>query len=359
MTPVYVHPVDPLVKGGGSDIRIERLHAHLSRRLTLEKVQVMARSSATDRLVRAAIGSARGIAPRFSQIAGFPRRDLASRHAILGTHFAVPLVPRRSLERCILDAHNVEHLVIRQLAATHSSPVRRTLYSGTGRWSYLYERRVVRSVVGVWAVSHEDAEAFRAMGATRIAVVPNGVELPETVPPLTEAPSIVFVGSLRGEFNVQGISWFLEHCWRPIREQVPMTTLRLVGRGSERFAAIEGVEAVGWVESLDSAYRRSSLAIVPLQSGSGTRLKIAEALAYGRAVVSTSVGAAGYAANVQSVLAIADSAQAFAESCVRLLRSRDEREHAGRSGRVLAEAELSWSAAADTAAASLHEWWNL
>jgi len=206
----------------------------------------------------------------------------------------------------------------------------------------------------VWAVSQEEAEWFEAAGACRVWVIPNGVDLPSRPPPQPAEPALIFVGSLQGMFNRDGVAWFLETCWPAVRRAVPDVTLILAGRGGDDLRA-EGVEALGFVDDLSVLYARSSVAIVPLRLGAGTRLKVPEAMAYGRPVVSTPVGAEGHRLAAEHGVLIAASSEDFAGACIDLLRDGDRAARIGAAGRLTAESRFEWSAIGAAAAATLAE----
>jgi glycosyltransferase involved in cell wall biosynthesis len=270
---------------------------------------------------------------------------------VLGTTFCAPLVPHSLLPRCILDAHNLEWRVVAQLAR-RGPRRRRWAYRATQGWTRAYERRLARTVAGVWAVSQEEAEWFEAAGARRVWVIPNGVDLPSRPPPLPAAPALIFVGSLQGLFNRDGVKWFLETCWPAVRRAVPGVTLILAGRGGEDLRA-EGVESLGFVDDLGGLYGRSSAAIVPLRLGAGTRLKVPEAMAYGRPVVSTPVGVEGHGLGDEDGVLIAASSEDFAAACIGLLRDAERAAMIGAAGRRTAETRFEWSAVGRAAAATV------
>jgi len=163
------------------------------------------------------------------------------------------------------------------------------------------------------------------------------------------------VGSLATAFNREAMDWFLAACWGNIRRSVPEARLLIVGRGGERYVGTVGVEAPGFVADLAPFYLRSRLAIAPLLSGSGTRLKIVEALAYRRPVVATSVGAEGLELPVGAHLSIANSPTDFVAECVKLLENRELAASGGDVGRAMVEELYDWDMIAAYAASTLSE----
>ena len=357
---VFLYPPDDRVARGGTDIRVRRLFTAVAERWPATLMTIgtgpghTLRSSPSTRARLLAM--LRGVPPRLSQRwDGSLRRRLREviRDAdviVLGTTFCAPLVPPSLLPRCILDAHNLEWRVVSQLAA-RSPGHRRWAYRATEGWTRAYERRLARTVGGVWAVSRDEGEWFEEAGAHRVWVIPNGVDLPTRPPPLPAAPVLVFVGSLQGLFNRDGVEWFLETCWPSVRGAIPDVTLILAGRGGDDLRA-EGVESLGFVDDLSGVYARGSVAIAPLRLGAGTRLKVPEAMAYGRPVVSTPVGAEGHSLTDEDGVLIAASSEGFAAACIGLLRDPERAARIGAAGRRTAEARFEWSAIGRGAAAT-------
>jgi polysaccharide biosynthesis protein PslH len=158
---------------------------------------------------------------------------------------------------------------------------------------------------------------MRDGGARRVEVCPNGTD-PVTPLPLPrrepgEPLRLVFVGMGRYEPNARGIEWFVSQVLPRIRSAIPVS-LDVVGQPPPRPVNAPGVRYVGAVESLEPSYERAHVAIVPVFEGSGTRLKIPEALAYGRPIVSTSLGAEGLPVSAGTHFWQADDAPGFASA---------------------------------------------
>ena len=189
------------------------------------------------------------------------------------------------------------------------------------------ERAVLADVGNVIAIQWDDANEFRSLvPGARVVVVPVAIDSPAHFRrDRTAADHAVFVGS--GSFhNFDGLTWFLEACWPRIRLELPEATLDVVGTVCYRLGdPPAGVRYRGVVDDIDNAYESALLAIVPLRIGSGLKVKLIEALAYGLPVVTTSVGAQGLTAIDPQPFAIADDADDFAAQCVAVLRSPERR----------------------------------
>jgi glycosyltransferase involved in cell wall biosynthesis len=287
----------------------------------------------------------RGVPPRVSQqLDADPLAEVASRLApadliVAGTVFSLPYVPDELLARTVLDAHNVESNVVRQLAR-NAPRHRRWAYSATARWTEAWERRAARSLREVWAVSREECEWFRSAGARSVCLVPNGVHAPKERP-LRTGQDVAFVASFASMFNVQAFHWFVSEVWPLVLAEHPVARLLLAGRGSSGLTGPR-VEALGFVEDLDEVYTRSRLTIAPLRSGAGTRLKVLEGLANGLPVVSTTLGAEGLDLVPDQHYLVADSPVEFAEAIIRLITDDNEWSRLAEEGFQAVSARYDW-----------------
>lgn len=157
----------------------------------------------------------------------------------------------------------------------------------------------------------------------KVHVIPNGFARPagEPLRHLATPPRIGFIGTFDYPPNVESVRWFINECWPLVKQQVPEARLRLIGKGSEAVAAgARDVDALGWVA--DPAAEIASWAVmsVPVRTGAGTRVKIAEGFSRKCPIVSTSLGAFGYDAQDGRQLFLADSAADFAGACIRVMR---------------------------------------
>jgi polysaccharide biosynthesis protein PslH len=151
--------------------------------------------------------------------------------------------------------------------------------------------------------------------------------------------------------NHQGIAWFAEEVWPLIRRAAPGVELDVVGRGPppnvQALGEIDGITVHGGVPDMAPYFARSNAVVVPILTGAGIRVKIIEALAAGRATVSTPLGAEGLELEPGRHVLIADGAPAFADAVVRALGDDELRTRLGTEGRALAERRYDWRALGD------------
>lgn len=242
-----------------------------------------------------------------------------------------------------LDLHNVEGDLFRQRARAYPVKALRPLLAVEAGRLRAWERRVSQGPF-VSCVSPQDRERLRALGVQAV-VAANGTTPPGVVAPQPTGESVVFVSSLDWQPNAEGARWLCEQVWPRVSRARPAATLALVGRspGPEvRALAGPGVSVQGDVPSVAPAYAAARLAVCPLLTGGGSRLKIVEALAHGRPVVSTTLGAEGLESLTGRGVVLADSPQALATTVADLLADPDRCAELGRLGRAAVQADWTW-----------------
>jgi sugar transferase (PEP-CTERM/EpsH1 system associated) len=253
----------------------------------------------------------------------------------------------------VLDLHNIESLLMKRYAECVTNPLKRAYADITWRKLWRYETTTYGRFDECLACSEEDRTiALQQAPATRVTIVPNGVDLQLGVsinePHRISAGKIVFVGRMDYHANVDGIVWFCREVLPRLRAVRPDVSLQIVGGNPSlevrRLAQPGVVDVLGFVEEIGPFLREAAIVIVPLRVGGGTRLKILEALGLGKAVVSTRVGAEGIAITHGSNILIADEAGQFAESVLALLADPGWAHRLGLAGRRLVEQQYNWEA---------------
>lgn len=247
----------------------------------------------------------------------------------------------------VLDAHNVEADIMATLAAGEARRRARWRWEWEARKLERVERAAARLVDAVVATSEEDAARFRAWGARRVVVVPNGVDT-EAVPfaPVTDRPEIAYIGQFGYRPNERAALELVDEVLPLVAAEVPDAHLRLVGRNptpAMRQRRSPSVEVVGPVADVVPYLHGSRVLGVPLRAGSGTRLKILEAMAAGTPVVSTPLGAAGIDARPGVDLLLAETPSELAAAITSVLRDDDLAQRLSAAGRALVEARYDWS----------------
>lgn len=257
--------------------------------------------------------------------------------------------PRELTMPSILFQHNVESEIWRRHASTESHPLKRQVYAVEFRKMLRYERNAARKFHHIIAVSGHDRSLMETwVEGGKITVVPTGVDLAQYRPafePVPQSGLVIFVGAMDWEPNVDAMEYFCERIWPAVRSQAPQAKLRIVGRNPGdriRKLASDHVAITGRVPSVADHLREASVVVVPLRIGGGTRLKIYEAMAAGKAVVSTSIGAEGLDVHPGRDIVLADNPQAFADAVLTLLRDEDLRRNYEKAAAELAQ-QYDWS----------------
>lgn len=258
-------------------------------------------------------------------------------------------VPAGASAPTLLFEHNVEYMIWKRLHDVETTRWRRALLAAEWRRMRRYEARACRRARLTVAVSEADRTllAANAPGAD-IRAIPTGVDAAYFHPNgASEKPArLVFTGSMDWYPNEDAILHFMDAILPRLRRRVPGLTISVVGRNpSDRLKALgaaKGVQITGTVDDVRPYVAEAAVYVVPLRIGGGTRLKIFEALAMGKAVVSTSVGAEGLPLTPGQHFLQADSPEDFATAVLGLLEDVPRRRAIGEAGRRLVEARYSW-----------------
>jgi glycosyltransferase involved in cell wall biosynthesis len=260
-----------------------------------------------------------------------------------------PNIPRSRRVPLVLFEHNVEHTIWERLAALEARPWRKALVEIESRKVRRAERQACEAADLVVAVSEEDRRRLETLApGSRCVATPTGVDVEYFKPSARpEVPHrLVFTGSMDWYPNEDAILFFTEAILPRIRSQIPDVSVTVVGRNpTARLRAVAGhagIAVTGTVDDVRPYVEDAALYVVPLRAGGGTRLKIFEALAMGKAVVSTTVGAEGLAVTPGLDVAIADQPDEFAQTVIELLRDPARRVELGRAGRQLVHSRYSW-----------------
>jgi polysaccharide biosynthesis protein PslH len=252
--------------------------------------------------------------------------------------------------KIIIDQHNIEHELLERTFELESNVIRKWFSRQEARPLKHGELERCRHADLVLVTSEREHILLqRFLPQQMIKIVANGVDIEafrsdcfeQTVP-----NQVVFTGTMDYYPNIQAALFFAQYCWPRIRAQIPDATWLIVGKnpppGVQRLAELPGVTVTGRVPDVRPYLAASAVAIAPLHTGSGTRLKILEALAMQKAVVSTSIGCEGLSVTPGKHLVVADQAEAFAQAVITFMQNPLMRAAYGAAGRSLVEAEYSW-----------------
>ncbi len=256
----------------------------------------------------------------------------------------------------VFDDHNAEYVLQKrafQTDARHPARWAAATYSLV-QWLKLwqFERQVCRQANRLVAVSEADARALVTLDRhLRPRVVPNGVDLQAYRPDLPALagmahPSLVYTAKMDFRPNVDAVLWFAQQVLPILWKEMPETHFYIVGQSpSPRLDALRDeprITITGAVEETQPYIAGAEVYVVPLRVGGGTRLKVLEAMAMGRALVSTSLGAEGLGATDGRELVLADEPASFARQVAALLRDEPRRRSLGQAARSFVEQSYGW-----------------
>lgn len=255
--------------------------------------------------------------------------------------------------RIIYDAHNAEWILqYRAWSADLKTPRRwpTALYSWV-QWRRLwrYEADLLRRVDHTIAMSQPDETALRQVASdVPLTIIPNGVDLTAygnfAGPP--QPYDLLFTGKMDFRPNIDAVLWFGRHVWPLIQAQRPGTTWAIVGqRPHRRLAGLRQwptITITGWVADVRPYLAGATVYVAPLRVGGGTRLKLLEAMAMGKPIVATRVGAEGFPVVNGRELLLADEPAQFAEAVLALLNQPTRQAEIGQMGRIFAYAHYGW-----------------
>lgn len=239
----------------------------------------------------------------------------------------VPLIRSLSAAKVVLRSHNVEHVIWQRVAASTPYGLKRWYLKHLALTLRAYELEHINDYDGVVCITKGDAEYFRQHGCRRpLTSIPFGVEPEDAANVEVEPASLFHIGAMDWLPNRESIEWLLEEVWPVVHREVPQAHLYLAGRKMpQRWmdARIEGVTVVGEVPDAGYFIAGKQINVVPLLSGSGIRVKIIEAMAAGKAVVTTTVGAQGIDYTNGENLLVADTPEQFAAQIKRLVADQE------------------------------------
>ena len=253
----------------------------------------------------------------------------------------------------VLFQHNVESVIWNRHFQTETNPLKKAYFNYERKRMSRYEAAVCNRFDLVFTVSEEDKALLREeLGVTRpIEVLATGVDT-DFFSPLSEPQPIpgrlVFLGSMDWMPNIDGMQWFVKDIYPIVKKKWRNVTLDIVGRRPgeviRRFAELDStIRILPNVPDVRPHISAGELFIVPLRVGGGSRIKIYEAMAMDRPVISTTIGAEGLPVTPEEHIVIGDTPEEFAEQTVRLLRDKECSRTISRAGHALVTQNHDWT----------------
>jgi glycosyltransferase involved in cell wall biosynthesis len=253
----------------------------------------------------------------------------------------------------IFDDHNAETELQRRNLLTDLRQPNRWLAAAyscvqVGRLRR-FERWACQTADAIVAVSEADKVHLQSLTldlSTSIHVIPNSIDVAAYQQPIATLPfDLVFSGKMDYRPNVDAVLWFASEVWPLICQERPLTTWAIVGQKPhprlEVLRGLPGVTVTGWVESVLPYLAGAQVVLMPFRIGSGTRLKLIEAMAAGCAIVSTPIGAEGFSVQDKEQLLLTETASEMAMAVLSLLDSAQTRQQLGQTAQIFAQ-QYDW-----------------
>ncbi|MEQ1794001.1 MAG: glycosyltransferase [Nitrospira sp.] len=249
----------------------------------------------------------------------------------------------------VLTHHNIESQLMERRSGAESSLLARLYLQRETKKLLAYEAAMSGTFdVNVFVSNTDEKTLMERVPSLRTAIVPNGVDIEYFSPSQgSDLPALIYTGGMNMFANRDAVMFFLKDIWPLIKQRVPDVRFFAVGQDPPKdlvaLAAIDPqIVVTGYVSDIRPLVRDASVYVVPLRVGGGTRLKVLDAMAMGKAMVSTSIGCEGLDVRPDEHLLVGDTPQQFAENTVMLLGDRSRRLELGRAARELVERRYSW-----------------
>ncbi len=250
----------------------------------------------------------------------------------------------------ILFQHNVESQVCKRHFEGARGVISKLFWWLQWKKLFYFEKWICSKFTTVIAVSKQDRATFQSLyGLENVAEIPTGVDIDYYTPRAEkiEANTLVFVGSMDWLPNEDAVIFFIHDILPSIKKTIPDIVLKVVGRNpSPRLKRIltrvSEVQLTGWVKDVRPYIAKAALYIVPIRIGGGTRMKIYEAMAMGKAILSTSIGAEGLSVKDGENIILKDGASGFSQEIISLLGQEERRKMIGQNASDFVRGNCTW-----------------
>ncbi len=238
----------------------------------------------------------------------------------------IKIVKEKSNAIISFRAHNIEHEIWERLLFQTKNPIKKIYLKIIFNRLKKFELSYINKYDLILPITDRDATFFNNNGNKKpLLTVPTGIEMKEYISDEKEETdiSVFHIGALDWAPNQEGLLWFIKSCWPEITKQCPNLKFFIAGRNAPDWFVkkldSKNIEYLGEVEDAKKFMNEHSVMIVPLLSGSGMRIKIIEAMALGKAVISTKIGAEGINAANKKEIIIADNSNEFVNTITNLV----------------------------------------
>ncbi len=261
----------------------------------------------------------------------------------------INIIPKVPLT--ILVNHNVESTLMLRHAEVEKNPIKKWFFLHQYKKLLRYEKKMCPLFNYCVAVSELDKQQLQSIAPqAAFTVIPNGVDVdyfrPQNSELRTPNSELIFAGRTDYLPNIDGLNFFLHEIFPLIKKEIKDARLTIIGKTRTNndigLPLTNDVTHLGFVEDIRPYIGKAAVYVVPLRIGGGTRLKILDAMAMGKAIVSTSIGAEGIDVTHGKNILIADTPEDFSRQVIRVLNDDTLRQSLGKEGRRLVEEKYSW-----------------
>lgn len=237
------------------------------------------------------------------------------------------LSSRKVVQPVYFDLDDIEHKSF--VRGLRQPPFWRSKFLQYLKVPYLVwlERRAIKQAQKTFVCSENDRDyLMKTLHLPGVVTIPNAIDIPKLLE-IPNKPTLLFLGPMSYQPNAVAADYLIRSIWPSILSALPDAKLIIAGAKPEHIASFAdsppGVEFRGFVDDLEKLYKDVMVVCCPILTGGGTRIKILEAAAYGKPVVSTTIGAEGIALKDGEEILLRDDQKSFAEACIRLLQDRN------------------------------------
>ena len=247
------------------------------------------------------------------------------------------VIKKKSNAKILLRAHNVESDIWKGLAKQSTNFLKKWYLNFLQKKLFSYEREIVTKMDGIICISDKDANWMKKQNSKEITAIPFAIDSENETGSPAEKNTIFHIGSMDWTANQEGVKWFIDKVFPIIKKKKEGTILHLAGRSMPKFFhdfVDKNIVIDSEVENAKIYMKKHNLMIVPLWSGSGIRIKILEAMALGKTIISTTIGASGIKYTNKKNILIADTELDFAKKIIWCFENPIESEIIGKNAKI-------------------------
>ncbi|MBR3152417.1 MAG: glycosyltransferase [Clostridia bacterium] len=228
----------------------------------------------------------------------------------------------------ILNEHNIEWKVYKNIAKSHKNVIKKMLYFIDSFRLFFYEKKIFQKInfSQITFVSDKDMDYMiekKIVDANKAILIPVGADINSIINKEHSDKNIIFVGKMSYGPNIEAVKWFVNDIFKKIENDIPNVKFLIVGKDpTSEVKKLErnNIIVTGFVKSVEEYYNIADLVVLPLKNGGGVKVKLLEAISYRKPIVSTNIGVEGTYFK-ESLIPVADDADTFSRICIDILKN--------------------------------------